>query len=228
MDHLVISFTEKYGNEPTCPEFLTFCGEEMTDDVCKTIFDDTKDQSAKSQWYYIRFGRITASKLFETSRCNTYDGSLVGSLMGSRGFKGNLATIRGQKLESEIFELLKSKKYPTIQKCGIIVRSDMPIFGASPDGMTDDHIFEIKCPSKVKTFTNYIDNGVPKEKVFFQMQLQMAMSGRTKGILIVADPNFEKNKKYTEVEVLLDKEKLDDVVGKCKRFWENTIFPILK
>lgn len=119
MDHLIISFTEKYGKEPTCAEFVTFCGEEMSDDICKRIFEDTKDQSAKSQWYYLRFGRITASRIFETSRCNTYDGVLVGSIMGSRAFKGNAATRRGQKLESEIFDLLKSEKYHTIEKCGI-------------------------------------------------------------------------------------------------------------
>lgn len=49
----------------------------------------------------------------------------------------------------------------------LILRSDMAIFGASPDGITVDEIFEIKCPTKTKTVTDYTKNGVPKEKVFF-------------------------------------------------------------
>lgn len=230
MDHLIICFIEKYGNvdKLTCHNFLSFCKEEMTNDVCEKIRFETEEQAAKNQWYHVRFARITASKLFEVSRCNTHDGSLVGSLMGSRGFKGNAATLRGQKLELQIFQQLKETKYPTITKCGIILRGDMPIFGASPDGIDDEYIFEIKCPSKRKTLSNYILNGTPKEKVFYQMQLQMAMSGRCKGILVVADPAYEINKRLTEVEVTFDKSKVDAIVEKCEKFWKQTIFPLLK
>lgn len=50
----------------------------------------------------------------------------------------------------------------------------------------------------------------------------MAMSGRSKGVLIVADPNFEKkNKKITEVEVHFNEEKFEDVIKQCKLFWER-------
>lgn len=228
MDHLIISFAEKYGKEPTCDQFLEFCSEEMTECRCQKIFGQTKEQAAKSQWYYLRFGRITASKLYETSRCGTYDGSLVGSIMGSRGFKGNMATKRGQKLEVEVFELLKRRKYTGIEKCGIIIKADMPAFGSSPDGIDDDYIFEIKCPTKKKTVKDYIENGVPSKKVYFQMQLQMLMSGRSKGILAVADPEFEKNKEIIEAEVHLNKNELDRVLDECKKFWKETIFPLLK
>lgn len=48
-----------------------------------------------------------------------------------------------------------------------------------------------QCPTKVETVKNYINEGIIKEKVFYQIQLQVAMSGRKKVILVVADPKFE-------------------------------------
>ncbi len=134
------------------------------------------------------------------------------------------ATKRGQELEGEVFELLKNGNYPLIEKCGIILRADMPAFGSSPDGIDNDYIFEIKCPSKKKTVKDYIANGVPSKKVFLQMQLQMLMSGRSKGILAIADPEFEKNRQFIECEVHLDKNELSVVIDKCKSFWKETIF----
>lgn len=198
----------------------------MKPELCKAILEETSDQSSKSEWYYQRYARITASKLFECSRCLTEDGSLVSVLMGARSFKGNRATKRGQKLEVEVLDLLR-KKYPTIKKCGIFLSAAFPIFGASPDGICDDCVFEIKCPYKEKTVANYIDKEVVKPKVFFQMQLQMFMSGKKKGVLAVADPDFEKNKKFTTMEVPFDEIQLKPVMKKAELFWQKAIFPIL-
>lgn len=202
MDHLSIRFAQTR-REFSCKNFLTFCQNQMTDDKCGKIFVETIDQSTKAQWYYLRFGRITASKLFEASRCDTADGSLVAALMGSRGFKGNVATKRGQKLETEIFDLLQ-KKYDNVQKCGIVLTKNLPQFGASPDGLNSQYVFEIKCPFKEETIKNYVENGKVKDKTYFQMQMQMFMCGKQKGFLIVADPEFERNKKITEIEVQFD------------------------
>lgn len=127
--------------------FYQFCSEQMKSERCSEVFDETKEQSVKAEWYYQRFARITASRLYEVCRCQTNDGSLVGSIMGARGFKGNKATKRVQVLESEIFEQLKRQFY-NIKQCGVVIRPDMTIFAASPDGISDSHIFEIKCPSK--------------------------------------------------------------------------------
>lgn len=110
IDHLVLPFLELRGkDEFNVKNFVTFCSQEMTVDRCRKVFNATFEQSSKSEWHYQRFGRITASKLYESSRCGTEDGSLVASLLGARKFKGNLATKRGLKLEAEVFNLLKRK-----------------------------------------------------------------------------------------------------------------------
>ena len=40
------------------------------------VRDDTVLQSKTTSWYKVRYGRITASRLYEASRCKTSDGSL--------------------------------------------------------------------------------------------------------------------------------------------------------
>lgn len=227
VDHLFIAFTEAYPQQITVENFTTFCVQEMTPDRCLRVHNETLDQSSKSEWYYQRYARITASKLYECSRCQTSDGSLVASIMGARKFKGNIATERGLKLEAAVFDIMK-KKHPDLQKSGIILRSDFPFFGASPDGVSDHFVLEIKCPLKEETIKNYVKEGVLQDKVFFQIQCQMLLCDKTKGLLCVADPNFEKNQKVYEYEVSLDKRRLLPVIDKCRKFWGEIIFENLK
>lgn len=59
MDHLIMSFREKHSNEClTSEQFLSFCTEEMSDDICKKIFVDTKDQSVAT-WVFLRCALAT-------------------------------------------------------------------------------------------------------------------------------------------------------------------------
>lgn len=227
IDHLMIWFKNTYNEDQhSCNNFLSYCTKEMTSNLCQKIYTETLDQSAKAEWYYQRFARITASRLYEVSNCGTPDGLLVAALMGSRSFKGNKATKRGQRLEGAVFDKLKTK-YPKIGKCGILLNGNMPIFGASPDGLTGNEIFEIKCPMEEHTVANYVENGIVKNKVYFQMQLQMMMSNRKKAILVVADPKFEENGLITEFEVKFDEDKLKPILEKCTKFWKENIFSLL-
>lgn len=56
--------------------FIGFCKNEITLEDIITVRNDTVLQSKSSNWYKIRYGRITASRLYEASRCKTPDGSL--------------------------------------------------------------------------------------------------------------------------------------------------------
>lgn len=40
------------------------------------VRDNTVLQSKTTDWYKVRYGRITASRIYEASRCQTLDGSL--------------------------------------------------------------------------------------------------------------------------------------------------------
>ena len=57
--------------------------------------------------------------------------------------------------------------------CGIYLRKDCPLYGASPDGIRGDFIIEIKCPYKRRTVSTYVKDGCILKKILFQMQLEM-------------------------------------------------------
>jgi len=53
-----------------------------------------------------------------------------------------------------------------IKKSGLLIDKNFPILGASADGLGEDFVLEVKCPTTHSTFLNYVDNGVVKPKVY--------------------------------------------------------------
>lgn len=222
IDQMVSKY--KLKAKPKSPDFIKFCSSIMTARLCIKAYNDSKEQANSFLWYHLRYGRITASKFYEAAHCTT-DGVLVESILGGMTFK-SLAMERGQRLEIEVRNLLRNE-FPDIKECGLMLRFDLPIFGASPDGINDEYVFEIKCPMKKTTVTNYLKNGIVQPKFMGQIQLQMLMSGRKKGVFCVASPDFEVTKKISKVFVDLDLNLCNDYIEKCKFFWFQYVFPKL-
>ena len=80
----------------------------------------------------------------------------------------------------------------------------MPIFGSSPDGLSDEYVIEVKCPTNEKTVTNYLRSNVPAPKVKAQIRLQMHFAYKKKGLLCVAHPDFETSRTVDIVAVQYD------------------------
>lgn len=60
----------------------------------------------------------------------------------------------------------------------------MPVFGATPDGINDDFVIEVKCPTSKRSMLSYItDKNEVAPKYMAQLQLQMAMSEKRKSLL---------------------------------------------
>ena len=133
---------------------------------------------------------------------------------------------RGRDLEVEVFEELKKRNFH-FEKCGLYISVFNPIFGASPDGIREDAILEIKCPSTKKTFSNYICDGAITEKYKEQMLLQMFITNREKGLFCVADPEFEKNKRIHTLWIDSDKVTVEKLIQDSSEFWKENIYPIL-
>lgn len=103
------------------------------------------------------------------------NGSLVEKFMGKRG-GFSFAMMRGTILEEFVFEEVK-KEYPDLQRAGFIMHKEFPFFSASPDGLHDDFVLEIKCPGTANTFQQYIDINKLSKKYFAQIQTQMLITG---------------------------------------------------
>ncbi|CAG9772237.1 unnamed protein product [Ceutorhynchus assimilis] len=101
MFQLILSYKE---NEPSpSPEdFIEYIRSIMTEDLCREAERSTVSQSKSTEWYELRFGRITASIIYEASRCKTKEGSLVEAILGGAKHIETDAIERGLLLESQL------------------------------------------------------------------------------------------------------------------------------
>lgn len=150
-------YTEK--DSLSADNFIKFAEEEMFENLCEQAEKKTRDQKDDTLWHELRFGRITASNVYEASRCHTAEGSLVRRVIGAAKVYDNIHMERGRRLEKLVIAEIEKKLKLKIENSGLLLIPSLPILGASPDGVGCDFILEIKCPSSEKTVENYLPKG---------------------------------------------------------------------
>lgn len=201
--------------------FKTFCKKYMTEGMLTEIEKNTRQQSQSRIWEEMWYGRITASKVYDSIRCVTYDGVLVENILGAKFFETN-AMDRGLDLEEKVLKVLEEYISKKFQKCGVFLSADCPVIGASPD-VGDNCVVEIKSPMFGRTMKSYLDdNGDITSKFLHQIQVQMHLSRKQKAIFVVADPSFETNITFKTYDY--DATFVKDVLTKIVIFWEKAIF----
>lgn len=143
----------------------------------------------------------------------------------------SFAMQRGTNLEDQVFNILKNEmklQGHKLKQCGLFVDEELPHFGASPDGIADDFVVEIKCPATAKTYSEYISVETLKRNYFAQIQLQMHITKRKKALLGVADLNFERNKKVFKVWIDYDADYVKELIDDANTFWIQAVYPLLR
>lgn len=216
----------EYNNTYDSEQFLTKISKVFEQTIIKKIEQETRDQHTSPIWYELRYGRITASKAYDVSRCKTADGALVSTVMGAR-IPDTPAMKRGRSLEDAVRKVVENKLGKKIHKCGLFISSQYPFIAGSPDGICENYVIEIKCPSSEKTLKNYIKDDKITMKYATQVQLQMYVTNYKKCYFCVADPNFETNNTVKILTVEYDEEFVTEILSAIVPFWKNNIYPIL-
>ena len=206
--------------------------DKLSEALVQSICELTAAQSVSPQWHHLRYGRITASKVYEVAQCRTVHGSLVETILGAKKFKGTDATRRGLELEPLVLNKLASVRGILPQRTGLHILRAKPMFAASPDALvtTGDQLYviEVKCPVASKTVDQYVTaQGVITTKVRAQLQLQILAAGARKGILYVADPAFESSGAITIVDDNLDMDFIQPILERAEHFWVHAILPMI-
>ncbi|XP_011701495.1 PREDICTED: uncharacterized protein LOC105458122 [Wasmannia auropunctata] len=223
---LMIDFVKE--RKSLADEFMLFAQSRMSEAICEEVNRRTIDQSDNSLWYELRYGRITASKLYECAHCQTPDGTLVNGIIGASKLFYSAQMERGKRLENEVLHVLQNKTGLECYKCGLLLSPMFPVLGASPDAIGDNFIVEIKCPSSDKTFKKFLPSeDTISQKCKAQMQLQMFMAKRKKGLFCVAHPDFESSKNITCLWMDFDEKYTASIIEEVILFWKNHIFPKL-
>ncbi|KAF5281934.1 hypothetical protein FQR65_LT14460 [Abscondita terminalis] len=225
LHQLLTLFSEGRGR--TAEEFLEFAEQQMSADECYKACDATSDQSKSTLWHQLRYGRVTASRLYEVARCKTVSGTLVENIVGSLKIKETVAMQRGKVLEKTVIPLIEEKLGIKLKHTGLLLNPQHPYLGASPDAYNDDYVVEIKCPSTSKTLNLYLKDGEITTKCRAQICLQMMLFRKSKGIFCVADPSFEINKKLHIKMVEYEDDFIQPLIQAARHFWCNNIFNVL-
>lgn len=130
-------------------------------------------------------------------------------------------------LEPIVMKDVSRLKKIKINNAGLFLKKEYPIFGASPDGISTEYVIEVKCPYKEKTVERYIRQGEITNKFYYQIQLQMLLCGKNKGLFCVASPKFEDDKKVEILEIHLNEERVMEIMDQANIFWNNAIYPLL-
>lgn len=206
-------------------KFLIYAKEEMTDNLLEQAAQETRTQSSSNVWFELRYGRITASKIYDAAHTKKFDGTFVNTIIGAHKIVQTKAMKRGLDLEAGVLHVLENKIKKKIQPSGLLLNKNFPELGASPDGTVENCVVEVKCPSSKKSFDRYIlSNGSISTKYNAQIQTQMFFANVKKGLFCVADPNFELNKNVTILHIDYDEAFVTDILGKARKFWKSVIF----
>ncbi|XP_028170878.1 uncharacterized protein LOC114360375 [Ostrinia furnacalis] len=212
--------------EQTCDSFLSKTKHLFNEENIKSAEIQTRNQNKSSLWFELRYGRVTASKSFEVSRCRTHDGSLVAKIFGARSVL-TAAMKRGQKLEEKVREVVEKKLGLRFAKCGLFISDEYPMIAGSPDGISTKGIIEIKCPSNEKNREYYIKNGQLSEKCLAQVQIQMYCVKAKLTYFCVAGSDFENTKEVTILPICYNELYVKKLIDQIVPFWSQHIFPKL-
>ena len=196
----------------------------IDDETILDINAKSLGQSESKYWHSIRQGRLTASKLYEAAHCKT-DGTLVEQILGGYKVPETKSILRGRRLEKRVIQVIEEKLGVKIEKSGFMLING--ILGASPDGVGEDFVVEIKCPASEKTVKSYIKNDIVHNKYKTQILCQMLACKKRKGLFCVADPLFETTKNIHLIWVDFDEVYINEIINKAEVFWSLFIFPKL-
>jgi len=192
-------------------------------------------------WFAARLGKVTASRVadviaktktgYGAGRANYAADLVVERLTGQKASSfTNAAMEWGTEQEPNAKAAYAAKTGILVEDVGFIDHPTVAMSGASPDGLAEDGLVEIKCPNTA-THLEYIFDGKPPQKYVTQMQWQMACAGKPwcdfvsydprlperLQLLVVRVPRDDDYIKILEQEVTTFLQELDDKLNKLEK-----------
>ena len=172
-------------------------------------------QQRTDEWFAARLGKVTASRIadimaktktgYAASRKNYLFELLCERLSGQREEKFISASMqRGIDLEPKARAVYEIETGEWVEEVGFIPHPTIAMSGASPDGLIrDDGLIEIKCPNTA-AHIEFLQTQKPKQEYIYQMQWQMACTGRKWCDFVSYDDRLPENLAYRSVHIPRD------------------------
>lgn len=208
--------------------FINYMRNTISDEVCHAAERFTRDQRKSKLWYELRYGRISASQIHEAAYCKKSTESLSKSVLETAGPLDAAHVLKRQKLKHTVLQRVEKLMNIKIEMTGLFLKKAYPVFSVSPDGVSQEHVVEVKCLSDIKDTGTYLTaTNTPTPKFDAQMQLQMFLCNKKKGLLCVVYPKFEENQEMVIIELELNPGKCQELANFAEDFWKKSIFVLL-
>lgn len=198
-------------------------------DVIQKIQTDTSAQYKSRLWLELQYGRVRCSILNEVAGWKTEQDVDEAKILGTYRIPREEEYLkRKQRKRSILAEI--SKCYKTnIQQCGLLLDLAYPVFCATPDGLSDDLVVEIKMPATQVEYEKYlVNNETIPPKYFAQLQAQMFLASRQKALYCVVAPDFAKSGAVEYINVNLNKACVEPLLARAEDAWNKLIFPVIQ
>ncbi len=147
------------------------------------------------EWAALRLGRMTASCASEIGNCGKGLETLCAELAAERltgvssdSWGGNQDTQRGKELENAA-RTIYGWEFGRVEQVGFFSYGEFA--GCSPDGLVGkDGGIEIKCPNNRKFLSVCLDGKI-EPGYFWQMQMNLLITGRKWWDYVCYNPNFK-------------------------------------
>ena len=186
-------------------------------------------EQGSEEWFQQRLGKVTASKIadivaktksgYSTSRANYMAQLVVERLTGVKADSfTNAAMEWGTATEPLARAAYELKNGVMVDEVAMIDHPTIPMSGASPDGLVgEDGMIEIKCPNTA-THLETLLSGEADKRYTYQMQWQMACTGRKWNDFVSFDPRMPDNLQLFIKRVERDDELIKELEAEVVKF----------
>lgn len=189
-------------------------------------------EQGSESWFTARMGKVSASRMADlmaktksgpgAARKNYMMELLCQRLTGAReeGFTSG-AMLRGIELEPVARSAYEFSTGAEVEQCGFILHPDIPDLGASPDGLVvEQGLIEIKCPNTAQHIA-CLQSGTYDKKYWWQMQCQMACTGRDWCDFVSFDDRLPEELQIFCDRVERDEKAISEMLGEVQNFLQE-------
>jgi putative phage-type endonuclease len=189
-------------------------------------------EQGTNEWHLMRLGKVTGSRVAElmaktksgeaASRKNYMMELLCQRLTGRREESFSSAAMqRGADLEPIARSFYEAANNVMVEESSFVFHPVIKAFGASPDGFVgDDGLIEIKCPNTAQHI-DFITTKKPDGKYIWQMQAQMACTGRKWCDFVSFDDRLPERLQFDSVRIWRDDEKIAEMEAEIVKFLDE-------
>jgi putative phage-type endonuclease len=197
-----------------------------------TTEDRVAVQQGSSEWFSLRAGKVTASRVADilaktktgpsASRQNYLVELAIQRITGIiQESYSNSAMEWGTQTEPQARVAYEVNTNNFVDQVAFVDHPSIKWFGCSPDGLVSDRgLVEIKCPNS-STHWEYFKNKKPPQKYIIQMQTQMAVTGKDWCDFVSFDPRMPERSQLLIVRINRDEDFITEIEAEVQKFLEE-------